>query len=122
MARVVALVPDLMFGSRVLAMLEGAGHEVTLTGQEDEARIEAEFADVLVVDLTTDAVDGLMLVDSMAAGGELHGTRTLGFYSHVEADVRDRAERAGFDLVVPRSRMNREGTELVAGLVRRPTS
>ena len=122
MARVVALVPDLMFGSRVLEMLEGAGHEVTLTGQEDEARIEAEFADVLVVDLTTDAVDGLMLVDSMAAGGELQGKRTLGFYSHVEADVRDRAERAGFDLVVPRSRMNREGTELVAGLVRRPTS
>jgi len=121
-ARVVALVPDLMFGSRVLEMLEGAGHEVTLTGQEDEARIEAEFAEVLVVDLSTDAVDGLMLVDSMAAGGELHGTRTLGFYSHVEADVRDRAERAGFDLVVPRSRMNREGTELVAGLVRRPTS
>jgi len=121
-ARVVALVPDLMFGSRVLEMLEGAGHEVTLTGQEDEARIEAEFADVLVVDLTTDAVDGLMLVDSMAAGGELQGKRTLGFYSHVEADVRDRAERAGFDLVVPRSRMNREGTELVAGLVRRPTS
>jgi len=121
-ARVVALVPDLMFGSRVLSMLEGAGHEVTLTGQEDEARIEAEFADVLVVDLTTDAVDGLMLVDSMAAGGELQGKRTLGFYSHVEADVRDRAERAGFDLVVPRSRMNREGTELVAGLVRRPTS
>ena len=122
MARVVALVPDLMFGSRVLEMLEGAGHEVTLTGQEDEARIEAEFADVLVVDLTTDAVDGLMLVDSMAAGGELHGRRTLGFYSHVEADVPDRAQRAGFDLVVPRSRMNREGTELVAGLVRRPTS
>ena len=74
MARVVALVPDLMFGSRVLEMLEGAGHEVTLTGQEDEARIEAEFADVLVVDLTTDAVDGLMLVDSMAAGGD--STRT----------------------------------------------
>jgi CheY-like chemotaxis protein len=121
-ARVVALIPDLMFGSRVVEMLEGAGHEVTLTAQEDEARIEAEFADVLVVDLTTDAVDGITLVDSMAAGGELHGKRALAFYSHVEADVRDRAERAGFDLVVPRSRMNREGAELVAGLVRRPTS
>ena len=33
MARVVALVPDLLFGSKVLSMLESAGHEVTLTGE-----------------------------------------------------------------------------------------
>ncbi len=116
MARVVALVPDLLFGSKVVSMLEAAGHEVTLTGQEDDARGEIEFADVLVVDLTTDAIDGIMLVDSMAAGGELAGRRTLGFYSHVEPAVRERAERAGFDLVVPRSRMAREGAELVGRL------
>jgi CheY-like chemotaxis protein len=115
--RVVALVSDLMFGSRVVAMLEAAGHEVTLTAREDEARAETEFADVLVVDLTTDAVDGTTLVDSMATGGELHGKRTLGFYSHVEPGVREQAEEAGFDLVVPRSRMNREGAALVEGLL-----
>jgi len=117
MASVIALVPDLMFGSKVLSMLEGAGHEVTLVSAEDDARAETEFADVLVVDLTTDVIDGIMLVDSMAAGGELHGHRTLGFYSHVEADVRARAQEAGFDLVVPRSRMAREGAALVAGLL-----
>jgi CheY-like chemotaxis protein len=115
-ARVVALVPDLLFGSKVVAMLEAAGHEVTLTGQEDDARGEIEFADVLVVDLTTDAIDGTMLVDSMASGGELQGKRTLGFYSHVEVEVPERAREAGFDLVVPRSRMAREGAELVGRL------
>jgi CheY-like chemotaxis protein len=118
-ARVVALVPDLLFGSKVVSMLEAAGHEVTLCGGEDEARTEAEFADLLVVDLTTDQVDGVMLVDSMVAGGELHGRRTLGFYSHVESDTRARAERAGFDLVVPRSRMAREGAALAEGLLER---
>ena len=41
----------------------------------------------------------------------------LGFYSHVEQDVRRRAEELGYDLVVPRSRMNREGPELVARLL-----
>jgi CheY-like chemotaxis protein len=116
-ARIVALVPDLLFGSRVQAMLVDAGHEVTLTGAEDEARTEAEFADALVVDLTTDAVDGVMLVDSMRAGGELRGIRTLAFYSHVDADTRTRAQEAGFDLVVPRSRMAREGGVLVDGLL-----
>jgi CheY-like chemotaxis protein len=119
MARVVALVPDLLFGSRVVAALEAAGHDVTLTAQEDEARAQIEFADVLVVDLNADAVDGVMLVDSMHAGGELRGRRTLGFYAHVETGLRDRARVAGFDMVVPRSRMAREAAALVAGLLSR---
>jgi len=122
LARVVALVPDLLFGSKVLSMLEGAGHEVTLTAEEDDARTEAEFSDVLVVDLTTDTIDGIMLVDSMVSGGELRSQRTLGFYSHVETDVPDRAREAGFDLVVPRSRMAREGAELVGRLAEGATT
>jgi DNA-binding NarL/FixJ family response regulator len=111
--KVVALVPDLLFGSRVQAML--AGHDVSLVA--GEADVWAALpADVLVVDLTSDDVDGVTLVDSLAAAGELRGVRTLGFYSHVDVDTRRRAERAGFDLVVPRSRMAREGAALVERL------
>jgi CheY-like chemotaxis protein len=101
-ARVVALVPDLLFGSRVHAMLRDAGHEVELVSGETEVWDQIGGTDVLVVDLTTDDVDGPMLVDTLKGGGEMHGVRTLAFYSHVEADVRRRAEDAGFDLVVPR--------------------
>jgi len=115
-ARVVALVPDLMFGSRVLALLREAGHEVSLVGDETIARAQAPDCDVLVVDLTSDVVDGSALVDSMRAGAELGQTRTLGCYSHVDAEMRDRALRAGFDEVVPRSRMVREGGALVSAL------
>ena len=117
MARVVALVPDLLFGSKVLAMLTEAGHDVELCSQEDQvwAHVD-EGTDVLVVDLTTDEVDGVTLVDTLAAGGELHGVRTLGFYSHVDTETRARAQEVGFDAVVPRSRMAREGADLVTRL------
>lgn len=116
MARVVALVPDLMFGSKLVAMLEAAGHEVELCSQEFEAWSRADAADVLVVDLTTDEFDGVSLVDSLRADGELHGTRTAAFYAHVDTDTRARAEEVGFDLIVPRSRMAREGAELIGAL------
>jgi CheY-like chemotaxis protein len=116
MAHVVALVPDLLFGSKIQAMLAAAGHDVELCPDEALARAKAPEADVFVVDLTTDEIDGAMLVESMAMGHELGSTRTLGFYSHVEPDVRARALEAGFELVVPRSRMAREGADLVAGL------
>jgi len=121
MARVLALVPDLLFGSRVQGALTAAGVEFELLG--DEGRLRERLADraapppaVLIVDLTDASLDGAGLVESLALGGELVRTRTLGFYSHVDAQARERAERAGFDMVVPRSRMAREGAQLVARL------
>ena len=116
MARVAALVPDLLFGSKVAAMIEAAGHEPDLFGQEHEAWERAPGAALLVVDLASEEVDGATLVDSMRTGGELHGTRTLGFYAHVDAATKARAEEVGFDLVVPRSRMAREGSDLIGRL------
>lgn len=116
MARVVALVPDLLFGSKVHAALAAAGHDVELTGDVAAARAAAPGAAVLVVDLATDTVDGPEIVAAMIADGELATTRTLGFYSHVDVETRERALAAGFDQVVPRSRMNREGADLVTRL------
>ena len=119
MARVLALVPDLLFGSRVESMLEGAGHEVELVSSETDVWDQIAGTDVLVVDLTTDVVDGIGLIDTLKTGGEMGGVRSLGFYSHVEAEVRDRALGVGFDVVVPRSRMAREGAGLVSQLAAR---
>jgi CheY-like chemotaxis protein len=115
-ARVAALIPDLLFGSKVQSALEQAGHEVELLASEPDAWDQAGGIDVLVVDLTTDELDGVLLVDTLKSGGELHGVRTLGFFAHVEPEVRERALAAGFDQVVPRSRMHREGAELVSRL------
>jgi hypothetical protein len=121
MARVFALTADLLFGSRVQGDLAAAGHDVELVA--NGSRLKARLSDssahrpaVLVVDLTDGDLDGTGIVESLQAGGQLGSTRTLGFYSHVEVLARERAERAGFDLVVPRSRMAREGAELVARL------
>jgi CheY-like chemotaxis protein len=120
MARVAALIPDLLFGSKVQAALEAAGHEVDLITAAVEAWDEIGGLDVLVVDLTSPDVDGVELFETLATGGELHDVRTLGFFAHVQPEVRERALAAGFDQVVPRSRMAREGAQLVGGLLANP--
>jgi DNA-binding NarL/FixJ family response regulator len=111
-ARVVAVFDDLLLGSNVLGALSAAGHEARLAG----ADIAGLDADVLVVDLGSAGFDGVELVEGLRAAGELGGARTLGVYSHVHHEVKLRAEAAGFDLVVPRSRMAREGAALVERL------
>jgi CheY-like chemotaxis protein len=117
MARVAALIPDLLFGSKVQSALEGAGHEVDLITGEVEAWDEVGGIDLLVVDLTAPDVDGVGLFETLATAGELNSVRSLGFFAHVQPEVRERALQAGFDLVVPRSRMAREGAQLIEGLL-----
>jgi DNA-binding response OmpR family regulator len=115
MPRVLAVFDDLLLGSNVLGMLRAAGHEANLVGGAD---VHPDEAAVLIVDLAAGTFDGVAIVESLRAGGELGSTRTLGVYSHVDVDTRRRAEEAGFDLIVPRSRMAREGPALVERLVR----
>lgn len=113
MARVVAVVPDLLFGSKVLESIRAAGHEPVAAGDADTLAAALPGAGAVIVDLTVDAAQRTELVRD-ACPSE---TPVLAFYSHVEADVRERARQAGFALVVPRSRMAREGPELVARLL-----
>ena len=112
-ARVVVFVPDLLFGSNVQGLLAAGGHEPVLVSTAAAASgALVAGADVLLVDLTSDAGERIAQVGAL----DLGGAKTLGFFAHVEPDVREAALAAGFDMVVPRSRVNREGAELVTRL------
>jgi DNA-binding response OmpR family regulator len=112
-SRVVAFIPDLLFGSSVVSALSAAGHEPVLASNADALRDALTDADALVVDLTFDVPERIELVRSVRPAG----LKTLAFYSHVEADVRDQGREAGFDLVIPRSRMSREGVAVLDRLM-----
>jgi DNA-binding NarL/FixJ family response regulator len=84
-------------------------------GRPEELAEAAPGADVLVIDLTADAAERVEAVRALEPG-EAPAPPVLGFYSHVEQDVRRLADDAGFDLVVPRSRMAREMAPLVERL------
>ncbi len=111
MARVLAVVPDLMLSSKVSGMLGAAGHEVSVVA--NPPRPEGFDFDLIVCDL--ESVDPAVIA-SLAAPA-------IGFYSHVDVETRDRGREAGLELVVPRSRMARELPDLAASLlVRRQDS
>ena len=100
MARVAALVQDLMLASRVRTSLEGAGHEVE---QNSSLPDELDGVDLVVADL--DAVSPENLADLRMP--------VIGFYQHTDTEMKERADRAALAFAVPRSRMVRELPELV---------
>jgi hypothetical protein len=100
MARIAALVGDLMLASRVRTSLEASGHEVE---QESAVPDELDGVDVLVADL--DAIPPEQLTEV--------GVPVIGFYQHTNVETKARADAAGLAVAVPRSRMVRELPQLV---------
>lgn len=105
MARVTAITPDLLLGSKIEAMLSAAGHEVTLIPTLKEASLED--ADLVVADLDAEDPQAFVNLD----------IPVLGYYSHVNAETKQAADATGIDLSVPRSRMARELPRLVERLL-----
>jgi len=116
-ARIALLSPDLLFGSKVQGGLELAGHTVNRFATPERLRVAAQFHDLVIFDLTAEGIDGPNLLSALREHGELEATPTLGYYSHVDAETRERALEAGFTRVVPRSRMAREGVAIVEALL-----
>ena len=107
MARIVAIVPDLMFGSRIDATLGAAGHEVTVLPSLEALEADGAEPELMIADLAE--------LDPEQFGGRAEPV--LAFHAHTDVEVRRRAEEAGLDLIVPRSRMAREMPDLVDSLL-----
>ncbi|MGH9076774.1 MAG: hypothetical protein ACRDY0_04875 [Acidimicrobiales bacterium] len=94
--RIVAHVPDLIDRSKVAAAAEVVGAELVLVrSAAGLAEAAAAGADLVVLDLGRAGV-----LDAIAGLGE---TPTVGFASHVDADLIRRARAAGCGRVLARS-------------------
>jgi hypothetical protein len=103
MAKILAIVGDLMLASRVEESLRAAGHEVSVV----PALPDPLEADAIVCDL--DTAD----LNTLAAAP----IPVLGFYSHIDVETKKSAEAAGITKAIPRSRMARELPALINKLL-----
>jgi len=106
MGRVLALVDDLFFRQKIVETARQTGVELACfaTPQDlvDEAQLHAPA--LILVDLNStqnpmDAIQQLCTGNSMPV---------IGFLSHVQTDLAERARRAGCSEVMPRSQFSKE--------------
>lgn len=103
---IVALVADLLFGSRIRAAAEQAGRPLRLVRTVDEARSAAAGAALLLLDLNLDTQPTLALLRALH---DLDARpRTVGFYAHVDRHIAEAAGAAGIDALFTRSKFVRE--------------
>ena len=108
-------VPDLFFLTRIHAAAHHAGvtiEECALA--ELEQRCEAGLAVMVILDLHAPG-DPLAVARALKSNPASAATPIVGFYSHVDQNLRQRALAAGVDRVLPRSAFTARLPALLAG-------
>ncbi len=114
---VVVAVNDMFFASKIRATAEHLNVEV-LFAKNAVAVIDAarEFKPSLIIfDLHEKKCEPFATAARIKAADDLRGTQLLGFYSHVNTELRREAEAAGFDSVLPRSRFTKHLADILQG-------
>ena len=113
---VISVVDDMFFASKIRAVAEAAGVEISFPrGQEAVVSKARETKPgLIVVDLHNQRIDPIALAQALKSDEELRNIRLLGFFSHVETELRRNALDAGFDEVIPRSVFARDLPEILA--------
>ena len=115
--RVLAAVDDIFFAAKIRAAAESLG---VAYGSARDAAAAVESArsnppSVVVADLHATRCDPFALAESFKSDPALAGVPLVGFFSHVQTELRERALAAGFDRVLPRSAFVQQLPQILRG-------
>ena len=102
---VISVVDDMFFASKIRAVAEAAGTEISFPRSVEAVVSKARETKpgLIMVDLHNQRLDPFALARALKSDEELRGIRLLGFFSHVQTELQRNAVAAGFDQVIPRS-------------------
>lgn len=113
--RVVIVVTDLLFATRISETAKGLGVQVeSVSPDEVAARCAADPPAAVVLDLEA-AGEVLAALRALKAGTATRAIPVIGFYPHVRNSLRVSAQAAGADMVLPRSAFAARLARLLVG-------
>jgi CheY-like chemotaxis protein len=113
---VVALVDDMFFGSKIRGAAEQAGTQVKFVkSAADLEALDFGLPAMIVLDLNSQKLDPIGAIEQLKSHPQLRTVPIIGFLSHIQVDLKQRAEAAGCDRVMPRSAFSLNLPDLMAG-------
>lgn len=102
---VLVAVDDLLFKSKIRATAKQAGVELVFAVSQEEVLAKARSArpSLVIFDLNSGKTDPVSTIAALKADPVLSSIPTLGFASHVHAELIAEARNAGADEVLARS-------------------
>lgn len=109
---ILSLTRDLMFSTKIKELCRTYGREARTVRDIPslESALKEVVAELVIFDLNSRDIDVFAGVSLALATN----AKTLGFFSHVDEKLKHRANELGMQNVVPRSRLERELSALLA--------
>jgi PleD family two-component response regulator len=101
---VLAVLEDLFFTVKINEAAKRAGLPVEFLKSEFDVLLRAKTQpSLIIIDLNFQGIDALKLVGELKADTETRGINLLGYLSHVQGELKLKAQEAGCNMVLPRS-------------------
>jgi CheY-like chemotaxis protein len=101
---ILAVVDDLFFAVKINDMAKRSGFQVEFLKSEAEVLAKALGKPAIIfVDLNATSVKPIPLIAKLKASAETMGSSVVCFVSHVQAELKQRAQEAGANVVLARS-------------------
>ena len=102
--KVLAVLDDLFFTVKINESAKRAGLPVEIVKSEQDVLEKAKSLPALIIlDLNYAGVDPLSLVQRLKSEPETRGISVLGYVSHVQGELKQKAHEAGCNMVLARS-------------------
>jgi CheY-like chemotaxis protein len=114
---IIVAVDDMFFASKIRGTAEALGRQITMVRTAKDLIEQAALLSpsLIILDLNSTRIDPISAIESLKSNPELKGLPILGFLSHVQTDLKQMAEQAGCDQVMPRSAFSQRLPELLGG-------
>jgi PleD family two-component response regulator len=103
--KILAVVDDLLFTVKINDAAKRVGLDVVFLKSERDVLDKAadEKPLLIILDLNNNSVEPLHLIEKLKAHGDLKKISLIGYLSHVQGELKQKAHEAGANIVMARS-------------------
>jgi len=103
--KILAVVDDLLFTVKISDAAKRAGLEAEFLKSEKDVIDKAteERPLLIILDLNNNSVQPLELISKLKSDGDLRHISLIGYLSHVQGELKQKAQEAGANIVMARS-------------------
>ncbi len=102
--KILAVLEDLLFTVKINDLAKRTGLDVEFVKSETDAFEKAKHKPLLIIlDLNSNSVQPLKLIHRLKGDDETRNISLIGYVSHVQGELKQKAHDAGCDIVLARS-------------------
>lgn len=102
--KILAVLDDLLFTVKINDLAKRAGLSVEFLKSEHDVLLRAkELPTLIIVDLNAHSVNSVDIIEKLKADDATKAVSILAYVSHVQGELKQKAQDAGADMVLARS-------------------